>query len=371
MSQASESEATSAQLNDPWRTTARDDAVTMVLGTWTVLGLVADGATHISTPELETFFTPAHLLIYSGYAATAVWVSALCWSRLRRREGRSVRRVAPTGYGLALVGLMVFGLGGVLDLVWHTAVGVEQNLEALLSPPHLLLFASAALVISAPLRAALLTPSPRAPRMAQFAPVLASTTLTTMLAAFFLLYLSAFAEPVGSAALTAGVPDAHAAQHVQVGGVASVYMTTLLFVFPLLLLLRRWQPPFGTATTILSTVAVLTTAMFGFARIALVVAAVAAGLATDTVARATRAGPEQPLGLRLTAVSLPAALWPAYFAISAALGELSWSAEFWGGAAVMAILGTLALSLLVGAPVGLCAAPAEAPPLASALRRRP
>jgi len=47
------------------RSTSRTDLVTILLGMWVVLGLVADGNTHVNTPQLETFFTPSHAVLYS------------------------------------------------------------------------------------------------------------------------------------------------------------------------------------------------------------------------------------------------------------------------------------------------------------------
>ena len=60
---------------------------------------------------------------------------------------------APAGYGLGMVGVVGFAAGGGGDMVWHMIFGVEVDLEALLSPSHLLLFASS--LSSSPARFAL------------------------------------------------------------------------------------------------------------------------------------------------------------------------------------------------------------------------
>lgn len=54
--------------------------------------------------------------------------------------------------------MSVFGLGGVLDLLWHTAFGVEQGIDALLSPSHLTLFVGGMLLLTAPVRGAWTAP---------------------------------------------------------------------------------------------------------------------------------------------------------------------------------------------------------------------
>jgi hypothetical protein len=71
--------------------------VTALGGLWMVGGLFYDGHTHVFTPELESFFTPAHGVLYSGFLATAGWVLV----RVLRawRAGHK----APAGYGLGLL----------------------------------------------------------------------------------------------------------------------------------------------------------------------------------------------------------------------------------------------------------------------------
>ncbi len=51
----------------------------------------------------------------------------------------------PAGYPLVLAGAAAFGLGGGLDLWWHSTFGFEINHEALISPSHLALICSAGL----------------------------------------------------------------------------------------------------------------------------------------------------------------------------------------------------------------------------------
>ncbi len=57
------------------------------------------------------------------------------------------------GYGLSLLGVSIFALGGVSDMIWHMLFGIEVNVDALLSPTHLLLAVGMALIVSGPLRA--------------------------------------------------------------------------------------------------------------------------------------------------------------------------------------------------------------------------
>lgn len=116
--------------------------------TWILVGLFLDGWFHIHRPDGESFFTPWHAILYSGVAATVV---------VHLLQQRRVGGVSP-GYRPSLAGGLVVGAAGFVDMVWHTVFGVEADLNALLSPPHLLLITAGTLVFAGPLRAALRAP---------------------------------------------------------------------------------------------------------------------------------------------------------------------------------------------------------------------
>jgi hypothetical protein len=119
--------------------------------TWFVVGLYLDGWAHIY--ELpETFFTPWHAMIYSGVLGAALVLAGTAF--VAWRHGAPWRQALPAGYRLSLLGAGLFLLTGVVDFAWHSVFGIEADLEALYSPPHLLLAAAGALIASGPLRAA-------------------------------------------------------------------------------------------------------------------------------------------------------------------------------------------------------------------------
>src|SRR3712207_6778724 len=98
----------------------------------------------------------------------------------------------PAGYGLSFGGGVVFLAGGLLDMLWHLLFGIEANIEALLSPAHLLLALGATLLISGPLRAGWQRPAVvRGARWSEVLPALLSLTLVLALFAFF----TQFAHP--------------------------------------------------------------------------------------------------------------------------------------------------------------------------------
>jgi hypothetical protein len=327
------------------------ELVTVLLGAWIMIGLFVDGWAHSNLATLETFFTPWHALFYSGFVACAAWI---LWQVDRRyRAGSRGPDAVPAGFGLALAGLGVFALGGAGDLVWHTIFGIETDIDALFSPTHLLLFSGIVLIISTPLRAAWADPAaPAAPGFRRFLPVLLSATLTATVVAFMFMFLGAFLDGAGAVRDFAGAGsggDGYLGYLSSVEGVASVLATNLILLAPLLLLVRRWRVPFGTATVVLGTVATLTGALSEFREWWLILAALLAGVAVDALLARLRPWADRR---RFWAAGglIPVVLWSLYFGAVAAAQGIGWVAELWTGSILWAgLLGT-ALALLMHPP---------------------
>ena len=130
-------------------------------------GLYLDVWAHRTLGVVETFFTVWHAMFYSGFFATGAWLAGSIM-RLTRHAGAR-KLIIPFGYNTAVIGFAVFGAGGVFDWLWHTIRGIEQNLTALMSPPHLTLMVGGVLILSAPFRAAWLSLEDRTPSHNTFA----------------------------------------------------------------------------------------------------------------------------------------------------------------------------------------------------------
>lgn len=339
-------------------TTWGQDLVTVGFGLWMVVGVLVDANAHLSDPGLESFFSPWHAILYSGFVSAAAWTVWLVARNLR--AGRRGLGAMPVGYGLALGGVAAFGLGGTMDLVWHTLLGIEVGVDALLSPPHLALFAGALLILTTPWRGAWTQAGDPAPGLRAFLPVLLSAAATAATAAFFLSYLSPFVAhfaptPAAAAELAGGGHEQ--VEQFWARGVASVLVTNGLLVGILLLLLRRWQTPPGTATALFTLVAAGISSMLDFASPALLLAPLAGGIVTDVLVIARRPVPTSRTSLRLVGALAPIALWTPYYAVLAATEGLALPPEVWSGTIVMASLAGFGLALLAAPP----AIPAEDP----------
>lgn len=333
----------------------------MVAGSvWLSLGMAVDAWAHKNVPALETFFTPWHGVFYSGFAVVTTIVGGGTWRNVRR--GRPWHLAAPDGYAGALVGVLVFVVGAVGDAVWHETLGIEKDLAALVSPTHLLLFAGITLFVTSPLRAAWRRPElpwpgdAARPVLGELLPAVLSVGLVLTMYSFVTQSASPLVEPFAARVGAVTVPPIGRAVFLgQALGLAGFLVQTGLLVGALLLLLRRWWLPFGSATVLLTLNCAIQVTLSEL--YALIPVAVVAGLATDW-AIGRLLGPTGP-GWGRVAVSaiLPATLWGGYMlALTLGMGGgPAWEIELTTGA--------VAVSTAAGALLGLLAGPDAAPRL--------
>jgi hypothetical protein len=328
------------------RTSYRDDLVTVVLGVWFVVGLFLDAWAHNNIPRLETFFTPWHAVFYTGFAATGLWI---CWLVFRQlRAGRTGAAAVPVGYGLAVLALPVFGLFGILDYAWHTMFGIEQEFKILFSPTHVVGVTAMVVIVTSPLRAAWADRSlPPNPSLRRLLPAVLSLAFGSALVLLFLQYANALVWGPHWIVYTYSEPTGGDRPPVDTLS-AAIVVTNLVLLAPLLLLVRRWRVPAGTATILYVAVAGLCAAITAFRYPSILVTMVVAGALVD-VLLATLAPREDRRGAYLTFAALaPLVTWGVYFAVAAVVvGHLPDVVEFWTGVpAVAALLGLLTGVLL-------------------------
>src|SRR5579859_5108326 len=77
------------------------DALMVLLGVWFMGGLFLDGAAHARN-AVDSFFTPWHAILYSGYAANTIALFAATWRN--QAKGYRLWQAIPVGYELSLAG---------------------------------------------------------------------------------------------------------------------------------------------------------------------------------------------------------------------------------------------------------------------------
>lgn len=108
---------------------------------WISCGFFLDAWAHGHVP-VETFFTPYHGVFYSGILALLIVLFAF-------------RKTIPRTYRVPLLGIPIFIAAGIGDLIWHHFFGVEEGVDALLSPTHQALGLGIFFISSAPIVSAL------------------------------------------------------------------------------------------------------------------------------------------------------------------------------------------------------------------------
>jgi hypothetical protein len=225
-----------------------------------------------------------------------------------------------------------------------------------IAPFHLLLFAGAAALVAAPLRSGWYARDhyPAAPSFRAILPPLLSLTLVTAVAAFMFQWLSAFVAwtpAIQHGRIPADLAgDERVVGVAEIAGVARVLVTGLILLAPLLLALKRWLLPFGSATFLFVAVATAMCALSQFALGGAIVAAAAGGLAADLLIRWLRPGGERLFGLRLVAGLTPIALWASYFLALRAIHGITWPLDLWIGTTLLAAVVGILLSFVAAGP---------------------
>jgi len=86
------------------------DTLSVITSTLFLLGLFLDGWAHNSIPKLESFFTPWHAVLYSGFFSVAILMGVTQYRNVGK--GYAWSKAMPRGYGLSLLGIVIFFIGG-------------------------------------------------------------------------------------------------------------------------------------------------------------------------------------------------------------------------------------------------------------------
>lgn len=310
---------------EPLASGPRYDWAVALLSSWMIAGVYLDAWAHHQF-AVETFFTPWHGVLYSGFLVVALLLATTFVRNLA--HGYPWQEAMPAGYGLPLLGAGFFLAGGAGDMLWHALFGIEVNLEALLSPTHLLLAVGGALIGTGPLRAALNRSGSLSPGL----PALISLTLLLAVLAFF----TAYAHPLIEAA------GGERTQSERALTIAGVLLQSGLLMGVVLFALGRWRLPFGSLTLVFTLSTALAVGIHE--NFALLPVGVLAGLAADFLQMKWRPFAGNSDAVRGFAFSVPAIFYSLYFATRALTGSLDWTVHLWGGAILLAGIGGLLLS---------------------------
>jgi hypothetical protein len=355
------------------QTTLREDAITALLASYTLVALFWDGLRHNNLTGVDNFFSPPHIAMYLGLIGLGVWL-ALVLLRYQKGLDQLDWSAVPRGYALAFAALPLAAIAGPADFIWHEIYGFENQIDSTFSPPHQGLFYAGAMLAAIPAASAWQRKQAR-PSLGQFLPTVYS--LTSVVAAMLFVVHQIVPFYGGGVVATqdfqddiAGRADAFSpgadAEHVEglsralvnYGdeafpyyffsthmAVAGILLYTIAMMGLILLMRRRWRLPVGSITLMFTFLALLWPMLSEYREAELIPAGIVAGIAGDALL--ARFGDR----IRLFALLLPPVLWALFFLCVALFqGGLGWEPTLWVG-----LLGTtaglgFAMSLLVFPP---------------------
>jgi hypothetical protein len=287
---------------------------------WSAIGFLLDTWAHGHEP-VETFFTPYHAVAYSGIFAGAAVLAMY-----------GARRAIPPIYRVPMLGIPLFILFGLGDLAWHALLGIEEGVDAVLSPTHLGLGIGILLIASAPILSALRNRD----QLRTFAD---QVPLIFSLAAWLNLlhFGTAYAFDPGAGAINAPPPTAPftpdyltalSIGYYKLGtGVLIVIFQSLLMSGFALFAGSRFALRPGALTVMYLLGNVATAAAFTnqTALLSAVIAmSLAGGITGDFVVTRLHPVQERPIAYRLLGVCVPVAYFAAYFIVTGISERLWW-----------------------------------------------
>jgi hypothetical protein len=321
----------------------RFDWIATALSGALVGGVYLDAWAHEHGRVDTSFFTPWHGILYSAMLVVMLFLLVPFTMNLLR--GAAWRRALPVGYGLSLLGTLLFAVGGVGDMIWHILFGIEANLEALLSPTHLVLALGWFLIVGGPLRAAW----QRTKEMEHYnwqsqLPSFLSLTFMLSVLTFFTIYATPFAHALAAVGAHAG-----RSQTAQALGVSGFLIQSALLMGAMLLVLQRWTLPHGTMTLVLTLNTALVSTLHD--QYLLVAGTAVAGVVADLLYAHLQPSPARPGALRVWAFAVPVILYALYFLVLHLTTGIAWTVHLWTGALVLAGVVGLLLSYVAVPPL--------------------
>jgi hypothetical protein len=328
------------------------DWMMAIASLWLSGGIMIDAWYHFHS-TVETFFEPAHALLYAGLLASYIFTAVAMVAG--RRQGYPWRSALPIGYEATVAGLIVCLVGGVSDMIKHSLWGFEEGFNALLSPTHLLIGAGMFLIIAGPIRSALRRPNPPTTLLAQIPLLLCAASMMELMhwgtQFIFLSEAEAMNAPISPASVPHSTFTLLTLQYDKQGiGLLAVIVQSLLVSGFFLYLARRLRLAPGALTLLL----VVGNAFIAAAHsnysgqfVAVIVASAVAGV----VAEAFRLDPADQLAPRwsVAAFTVPAAYWAVLLAMLAlTMGGIWWTPDVTSGSVLFAGLAGLFLNALTG-----------------------
>jgi hypothetical protein len=325
---------------------------TVVLAWVWAAGLTVDVWYHLHLGfQIESFFTPAHAVLYGAMGVTGF--PALLYLLDSIRLGVPRKDWLPAGYIAILVGWSLYGMGGGFDFLWHSLIGFEANYDAVLSPSHTWLAAAYLILTFGLVKASALWRTRQGPLSARLrwadVPLLIGLGLLLRTLAWFLTYVSPLTADYATGGAKVGGLDGYAgiawtnlAAHM--AGATGIFIDGLLVSLVVVAAVRYLRIPTGGIVIILLTYA--SVVVPATEQWLAVPAMVVAGVVAEVIAAGLKG---EPAGYWLLGLSIPLVQTLTLFALQGVLGGgLVWAPHLWLGVPIVAgIYGAVAAMFAV------------------------
>lgn len=335
----------------------RFDWLYVGLSTLLIGGVFLDGWAHTHGKVDQSFFTPWHAVLYSGFVILAAF---LAWTLFtNHRKGYAWRKAIAPGYETSVLGAAIFAVGGVGDLIWHTLFGIEKGIEGNISPSHLTLALGGMLLFSGPLRSAWRrVSSDGIERWGGILPALLALTYQFSLLSFFMQYASPIVQSRADLNVTTVilyiVPNGPTLENDLSTrlGVVSILVSAGISMGVVLLAVRRWRLPVGSFALMYAINGLLMSFLAQSSPvIEVAIFSALLGLIVDLFNLALKPSVTRVGALRAFAFIVPALNYLVYFGVLLLInGAIWWSVHLWTGTIVEAGFVGLLLSYLVVPP---------------------
>ncbi|MCU1370641.1 MAG: hypothetical protein JWO77_1835 [Ilumatobacteraceae bacterium] len=334
------------------------DAALLVLiacNVLTTVGLTGDIARHLQNPDdlAGDFLSGWHLVLYGGVTTVALWL------------GIGALRHGPHfvwSAGTTTTGFLLLAFGGAFDSAWHAQFGTEANVEALVSPPHLVVFAGLTFLLASPVVVLWRRPARRLGWLASIV-ALVSVVTTVLVISLFTGFLSPLASGMSlSFGYVEPLIGESPVDYDQVRGLGIAVWTTAVLVAAFTLVLVRFRPVTGLVAVsvflcgapalLLTSPEVIGPLVIGYA---------VAGVVTEVMVALTGKPTLGRLAAAATGALLGSMVWLSTFALLERDGRLQWSTAMWSGTVVLAGLVGAAVAALVALPAPTGAAVVDSP----------
>lgn len=271
------------------------------------LGLSLDIWSHGQFGPDQSVFSEYHMLFYAAIATMGLLLFGT--HQMNLRAGYRWANALPVGYGITLLGVLLFGFAGVFDLIGHALFGFEVGIEALYSPSHFTLLLSGMLIRVGPI-IAVMTRSKQAeirnlwgwlPGLIAFASFIATVSV------FALTYAPLGGRPF---AMEAFRPIEENLGYML--GIAGTFVQTAVVFGLLMWLMRESRLPFGAITLIFSMMVVLTVFRAGAFSIPVLLIA---GLLIDVLYQAIKPNALSRFRMMAFGFIAPLILWYTYYGL--------------------------------------------------------